>query len=210
MKLFFKRHCSSLTSFDFKSTKNPSTSESQILRLCKLGALPDAVRLLNSIHPSDVAVKPVLYASLLQTCTKVLAFNHGLQIHAHLLKSGLETDRFVGNSLLSLYFKLNRDFSETRRVFDGLFVKDVISWTSMISGYIRAGKPGSSLELFWEMLGFGIEPNGFTLSAVIKACSVLGDLRLGRCFHGVVVRRGFDSNHVISSALIDMYGKNYE
>ncbi|KAE8075875.1 hypothetical protein FH972_014558 [Carpinus fangiana] len=210
MKLFFKRHSSSLTSFDFKSTKNPSTSESQVLHLCKLGELTDALRLLNSINCTDIAVKPVLYASLLQTCTKVLAFNHGLQIHAHVLKSGLETDRFVGNSLLSLYFKLNRDFSETRRVFDGLFVKDVISWTSMISGYIRAGRPGSSLELFWEMLGFGIEPNGFTLSAVIKACSELGDLRLGRCFHGVVVRRGFDSNHVISSALIDMYGKNYE
>lgn len=95
-------------------------------------------------------------------------------------------------------------------MFDGLFVKDVISWTSMISGYVRSGKPRNSLELFWEMLAFGIEPNGFTLSAVIKACSELGDLRLGWCFHGVVMRHGFDSNHVISSALIDMYGRNYE
>ncbi|KAF2283195.1 hypothetical protein GH714_043525 [Hevea brasiliensis] len=59
------------------------------------------------------------------------------------------------------------------------------------------------------MLGFGVQPNAFTLSAVIKACSDLGDLRLGKCFHGVVMIRGFDSNHVIASALIDMYGRNY-
>ena len=212
MKLFFfcfKRHCSSLT-LNLQNPKTPSTKQSQILSLCKLGSLSDALRLLNSANSADIAVKPIVYAALLQTCIKVVSFNHGLQIHAHVVKSGLETDRFVGNSLLSLYFKLGRDFSETRRVFDGLFVKDVISWTSMISGYVRSGKPRNSLELFWEMLAFGIEPNGFTLSAVIKACSELGDLRLGWCFHGVVMRHGFDSNHVISSALIDMYGRNYE
>lgn len=207
MKLFFKRYCSSLI---LEDSKTQSTKESKILTLCKLGALPDALRLLNSVGSGDVAVKPVLYASLLQTCTKVLSFNHGLQIHAHVVKSGLNTDRFVGNSLLALYFKLGRDFTETRRVFDGLFVKDVISWTSMISGYVRAGKPAKSLDLFREMLRFGIEPNGYTISAAIKACSVLGNLRLGRCLHGVVMKGGFDWNCVISSVLIDMYGRNYE
>ncbi|GAV61048.1 PPR domain-containing protein [Cephalotus follicularis] len=80
----------------------------------------------------------------------------------------------------------------------------------MISGYINVGKPRSSLDMFLEMLGFGVEPNGFTLSAVIKACSEIGVLKLGRCFHGVVMRRGFDLNQVISSALINMYGRNFE
>ncbi|KAJ6975921.1 hypothetical protein NC653_031675 [Populus alba x Populus x berolinensis] len=78
----------------------------------------------------------------------------------------------------------------------------------MITGYVKVEKPKKSLELFLEMLGLGIEPNGFTLSAVIKACSGLGDLRLGKCFHGVVMVRGFDLNDVISTALIDMYGRN--
>lgn len=116
----------------------------------------------------------------------------------------------MGNSLLALYFKLCPDFRETRRVFDTLFFKDVISWTSMISGYVRVGKPMDSLELFFEMLDFGVEPNGFTLSAVIKACSEIEELKLGKSFHGVVITRGLDSNHVISSALIDMYGRNRE
>ncbi|ONI18700.1 hypothetical protein PRUPE_3G233200 [Prunus persica] len=209
MKLVLKRHCSSLTSLNLQSTKIPSPKQSQILRLCKLGLLSDAIRVLNSIDSGEITLKPILYASLLQTCTKAVSFNHGLQIHAHVVKSGLETDRFVGNSLLSLYFKLVPNMSETRRVFDGLFVKDVISWTSMITGYVRAGKPGNSIEVFYDMLKFGIEPNAFTLSAVVKACSEIGDLRLGLCFHGVVVRRGFVSNHVIISALINMYGRNY-
>ncbi|KAI3971965.1 hypothetical protein MKX01_030166, partial [Papaver californicum] len=78
----------------------------------------------------------------------------------------------------------------------------------MVSGYVRAGKPKQSLEIYCKMLEIGIESNAFTLSAVTKACSDLGDLRLGMCFHAVVFERGFNKNHVISSALIDMYGKN--
>lgn len=208
MKLFFsiKRHCSSCT---IKTTQIAQTKEFRILQYCKSGALFDALHLLNSLDFKNLSNKPFFYASLLQTCTKVVSFNHGLQIHAHLVKSGLETDRFVGNSLLALYFKLGRNFFETRRVFDGLYFRDVISWTSMITGYIRLEKPKNALKLFWEMLDFGVEPNAFTLSAMIKACSDLGDLKLGKCFHGVVMIRGFDSNHVIASALIDMYGRNY-
>ncbi|XP_057974481.1 pentatricopeptide repeat-containing protein At1g03540 [Malania oleifera] len=210
MKLFCKRHCSSLTPLKSNYKKHPSAKVSQILQLCKAGSLSGALRVLNSVDFSadKISIKPILYASLLQTCIKALSFNHGLQIHCHIIKSGLVTDRFVGNSLLAVYFKLGADFLETRRVFDGLIVKDVISWTSMVSGYVQLGKPRDSLELFWEMLDFGVEPNGFTLSASIKACSQLGEVKLGQCFHGAVLRRGFDSNGVISSALIDMYGRN--
>ncbi|KAK8519096.1 hypothetical protein V6N12_012325 [Hibiscus sabdariffa] len=201
-----------LTSFVWSTRKQKHTMvlSSSPTRSAQLSP---AIRLLNTLHDSIQTIhsnKPLLYASLLQTCTNVQSFLHGLQFHAHVIKSGLHTDRFVGNSLLALYFKLGPDFRETRRVFDGLFVKDVISWTSMVSGYIKAGKPECSLELFSEMVGLGVEPNAFTLSAIIKVCSILGNSRLGWCLHGVVMKRGFDSNRVISCALIDFYGRNWQ
>ncbi|KAL6140017.1 hypothetical protein ACLB2K_058318 [Fragaria x ananassa] len=143
MKLFFlfKRHQTSLLPSNLPK-------QSRILRLCKSGLLLDAVHLLNSTNPSKLTLKPLLYASLLQTCTKAVSLTHGLQIHAHVIKTGLETDRFVGNSLLSIYFKLIPDMVQTQKVFDALYFKDVISWTSMITGYVRAGKPATSVELF--------------------------------------------------------------
>ncbi|KAL6136775.1 hypothetical protein ACLB2K_062070 [Fragaria x ananassa] len=211
MKLFFffKRHHTSLLPSNLPKPQNPPPKQSQILRLCKSGLLLDAIHLLNSTNPSKLTLKPLLYASLLQTCTKAVSLTHGLQIHAHVIKTGLETDRFVGNSLLSLYFKLIPNMAQTQKVFDALYFKDVISWTSMITGYVRAGKPATSVELFWEMVRFGIEPNDFTVSAVVKACSQLGRVSLGRCLHCLVVSRGCDSNPVIISALIDMYGRNH-
>ncbi|KAI3844534.1 hypothetical protein MKX03_006919 [Papaver bracteatum] len=202
MKLFCKRH------YSYSRFPLNLNGKREILNLCKSGYLLEAIYLLNLTDPNEIYTKPVIYASLLQTCVKANSFNHGLQIQSHVIKSGLEADRFVGNSLLSLYFKLCSDFSESEKVFNNLIEKDVISWTSMVSGYVRAGKPKQSLEIYSKMLEVGIESNAFTLSAVIKACSGLGDLRLGMCFHAVVFERGFDKNDVISSALIDMYGKN--
>ncbi|XP_042477960.1 pentatricopeptide repeat-containing protein At1g03540 [Macadamia integrifolia] len=208
MKLSQRSHYSSLHPHKFNVCIQSLSPESKILGLCKSGVLLGALHLLNSTGSSEISRKPIVYASLLQTCTTTFSFSHGLQIHSHIIKSGLECDRFVGNSLLSLYFKLGRDFSETRKVFDNLFVKDVITWTSIISGYIRIGKPLESLEMFLKMSELGVEPNGFTLSAAIKACSELGALKLGRCFHGMVLGCGFGSNCVIASALLDMYGRN--
>lgn len=80
----------------------------------------------------------------------------------------------------------------------------------MISGYVMKGKGRESVGLFKEMMRESVEPNGFTLSAMMKACGELGDLKLGSCVHGVVFKRGFDSERVILSGLIDMYGKNYD
>ncbi|URE42303.1 Pentatricopeptide repeat-containing protein [Musa troglodytarum] len=97
------------------------------------------------------------------------------------------------------------DFSVTHHVFESLPVRDAISWTSMVSGYVRAGRPLESLRMFVKMSTFGgVEPNAFTLSSAVKASSDLGDVRLGRCFHGMTMTRGFETNHVIASALVYM------
>lgn len=209
MKQFLKRHCSSFC------IKNPHFSYSKIIQLCRSGFISDAIRLLNSSDRSTElntasSEATLLYATLIQACTKAHSFGQGLQFHAHVIKTGFEFDRFVGNSLLALYFKLCRNFWDTRKVFDGLSYKDVVSWSSMISGYVQVKKPQLSINLYTKMVGLGVEPNGFTFSAVIKACSELEELRLGKCFHGIVIKYGFEFNHVISSALIDMYGRNYE
>ncbi|XP_068645157.1 pentatricopeptide repeat-containing protein At1g03540 [Aristolochia californica] len=181
--------------------------QSRILHLCNCGYLYQALHLLNSIDLRQIAIKPVLFASLLQTCIKTVAIKPGLQIHSYIIKSGLEFDRFVGNSLLSMYFKLSTDFRETQRVFDNLPFRDVISWTSLISGYVRHGKPIESLKFFQKMAERGVEPNAFTLSATIKGCSELADIRFGTGLHGIVLSRGFDANQVVACALVDMYGR---
>ncbi|KAK1303227.1 Pentatricopeptide repeat-containing protein [Acorus calamus] len=82
-----------------------------------------------------------------------------------------------------------------------------MSCTSMISGYIGFGRPEEFLRTFKRMVEYGVDANAFTLSSSIKACAVLGVLKLGRCLHGIVLLRGIASNEVIVNPLIDMYGR---
>ncbi|XP_057429030.1 pentatricopeptide repeat-containing protein At1g03540 [Lotus japonicus] len=186
-----------------------SSTDSEILQHCKDGSLRQALHLLNTSQTTlDPNLKPVLYASLLQTCTKTSSFLHGTTLHAHALKSGIHSDRFVGNSLLTLYLKLGPHLPQAQTLFDSLAVRDIIAWTSLISAYTRAGRPINSLQLFSQMLDLDMEPNAFTISSVITAASKLRDLALGACLHAMVISRGFHSNTVISSALVDMYGRN--
>ncbi|PHU04315.1 Pentatricopeptide repeat-containing protein [Capsicum chinense] len=198
LKLFVHRHYTTSATF--------LTKDSQIIHLCRTSLLSQAINLLNTTQ--KISKKPIIYATLIQTSTKTHSFNNGLQFHAHVIKTGLETDRFVGNSLLALYFKLGSKFLDTRRFFDEMIYKDVVAWTSMITGYVRVGDAEMSLRMYLDMVELGFEPNGYTLSAVIKACSEIGKLKLGCGFHGVVVTRGYEGNNVIVSALVDMYGKN--
>ncbi|PKA52221.1 Pentatricopeptide repeat-containing protein [Apostasia shenzhenica] len=182
--------------------------QSKFLRICDSGDLSAAFFFLNSTDRARLPPKPVIFASLLRASTRSFSFRLGLQIHTHIFKSGLQSDRFVGNSLLALYFKLCPSISVTRQVFGSLPVKDVVSWTSMVSGYVRAGKPIEALRMFISMSDFGVDPNAFTLSSAIKACAELENPDLGRCFHGKVMVIGFKSNRVISSSLVDLYGRS--
>ncbi|CAN6457684.1 unnamed protein product [Victoria cruziana] len=186
---------------------SPSPLASHILRLCKDGRVPEAIKALNAVvDHRRLGVRPVVYASLLQACARTNFPRIAASIHSICIKSGLESDRFVGNSLLSLYFK-SGDLVEAKLVFDHLRIKDVVSWTSMISSYSKMGRHLDALTLFDSMQQNCIPPNEFTLSIMIKVCAEKNDLILGRFFHGFVIDRGFDNNCVISSALMDMYGK---
>ncbi|GAA0147131.1 hypothetical protein LIER_06909 [Lithospermum erythrorhizon] len=206
MKKPFLQRCFATSVIDSSTQQNHCF---HVIDLCRSGEFYDAIRHLNSITlPKNIRSKPILYATLLQGSTKARSFTHGLQLHAHSIKSGFETDRFVANSLLALYFKLGRNFSDTRKMFDHMVYKDVVSWTSMISGYIRLGKPVISIEFYIKMIHFGVEPNAYSLSSVIKACAEINELKIGQCFHGVVLKCGFDENLVISCSLVEMYGRN--
>ncbi|KAK9136950.1 hypothetical protein Sjap_007544 [Stephania japonica] len=86
---------------------------------------------------------------------------------------------------------------------------NVVSWTSLIAGYIECGEPEKGLNLFETMCRRSIVvPNSFTYSAVVNACSFLADIQSGEKIHARIERLGFQSCVVIGTALINMYGKS--
>ncbi|CAI8613562.1 unnamed protein product [Vicia faba] len=94
-----------------------------------------------------------------------------------------------------------------REVFEKMGCKNVVSWTAMIDGYVKYGNPIMAFDLFERMLLDNVRPNEFTLVSLIKACTDLGSLKLGRRMHDFAMKNGFEVGPFLGTALIDMYSK---
>jgi len=126
--------------------------------------------------------------------------------HSNVLKSGFLNDTFTANHLINCYVRL-QEIKDAHQLFDETPEPNVVSWTSLMAGYVNAGEPKMALWLFGKMPWSSVLPNDFTFATVINACSVLADLEVGRRIHTHVEILGFQSNLVVCSSLVDMYGK---
>ncbi|XP_044494254.1 pentatricopeptide repeat-containing protein At5g50990 isoform X2 [Mangifera indica] len=94
-----------------------------------------------------------------------------------------------------------------KKVFCKMSDPDVVTWNSMIGGYIRNERFEEALRLFKEMLGSNVEPDKFTFASILTGCARLGALSYALWVHNVMIERAIELNFILSSALIDMYSK---
>ncbi|KAJ6846843.1 pentatricopeptide repeat-containing protein-like [Iris pallida] len=131
----------------------------------------------------------------------------GRPIHAHsILYACADDDLYVNAALVDMYSKCGH-VDTARRVFDRMRQRDLVSWTSMISGYAHNGYAAEALDLFRLMRRSGVEPGRVGLLSALLACAHLGALRKGTCFHGFTVRAGFVRDVKVVTAVVDMYGR---
>lgn len=140
---------------------------------------------------------------VMKACTKFLGIREGEQVHALAVKMGFSFDLYVQNSLLHFYSVCAR-WCDAGRVFDEMLVRDVVSWTGLISGYVRTGLFDEAITLFIKM---DEVPNAATFVSVFVACGRMGYLSIGKGVHGLVYKRAFGIGLVVGNALMDMYVK---
>ncbi|KAL9289427.1 unnamed protein product [Arabidopsis thaliana] len=97
---------------------------------------------------------------------------------------------------------------EARKLFDEMTEKDSYSWTAMVTGYVKKDQPEEALVLYSLMQRVpNSRPNIFTVSIAVAAAAAVKCIRRGKEIHGHIVRAGLDSDEVLWSSLMDMYGK---
>ncbi|PKI75115.1 hypothetical protein CRG98_004450 [Punica granatum] len=142
----------------------------------------------------------------LNSCAALCELRIGKLVHQHSVCFGCGSDLFVNAALVDMYAKCG-EVETARLVFDEMPVRDLVSWTSMISGYAHSGYNGETLEFFDMMRESGVSPNRVGLLSGLLACGNLGALRKGEWFHGHAIRTGFEHDILVTTALIDTYTK---
>ncbi|XP_010096625.2 pentatricopeptide repeat-containing protein At2g39620 [Morus notabilis] len=164
----------------------------------------DALGMYRSMLKEGMEPDKYTFNFVVKACTGSLDLQEGVLIHREIALRGLESDVFIGTSLLYMYSKMG-EIRLALQVFDGMPEKDVVACNAMITGFSQSGDPCKALEFFRSMQLWGLEPNSVSLLNLVRAVSVLADIDSCRSIHGYAVRR--DVGAAVSNGLIDMYSK---
>ncbi|XP_057427743.1 pentatricopeptide repeat-containing protein At5g08305 [Lotus japonicus] len=205
----------------YSNSKNPIQSLSIFLKMLRHGLAPDYLT----------------YPFLAKASARLLNQETGVSVHAHIIKTGHEYDRFIQNSLIHMYASCGNivwahkvfdsvqeknlvswnsmldgyakcgEMVLAHKVFESMSERDVRSWSSLIDGYVKAGEYREAMAVFEKMRAVGPKANEVTMVSVLCACAHLGALEKGKMMHKYIVDNGLPLTLVLQTSLVDMYAK---
>lgn len=173
----------------------------------------EALELFRLLKRESVCPTHYTFGNLLNACANLAELHLGRQAHTHVLKhgfrfqSGLESDIFVGNSLIDMYMKCG-SVEDACQVFDTMEERDWVSWNAMIVGYAQNGYGTEALDLFKKMLESGETPDHVTMLGVLCACSHAGLVDEGRhIFTSMTKEHGLVPSKDHYTCMVDLLGR---
>lgn len=130
----------------------------------------------------------------------------GETIHGFCLKFGFDSSDHVCSSLVSMYSRY-KCMDSACKVFCSLSWPDLVTWSSLVTGFSENGQHDIALDFFRKMIFAGMKADAILLTSTLSASSHLTSVEPGRQIHGYVVRHGYSMEVTVSSALVDMYAK---
>lgn len=192
--------------FDKMPRRNTVTWTSMIAGYAQNGYGEEAIRLFRRMKRGRIFANSLTVVSILSACGLVGLLDMGKEVHAQILKNSIEKNMYIGSTLVWLYCKCGAYVYATN-VLENMPLRDVVSWTAMISGHARHGHGSEALEFLNDMLWEGVDPNPYTYSSALKACAKQEAVNQGKWIHAFANKTHSISNVYVGSALIDMYFK---
>ncbi|CAI0546714.1 unnamed protein product [Linum tenue] len=160
------------------------------------------------LHEIETEIDSFTFASLLSGASSIGAISKGEQIHARILKSSLEPCLHVSNALISMYSTCG-SIDSASQVFNSMADRNIISWTSMVTGFAKHGLAAKALETFDEMVKAGVKPNDVTYIAVLSACSHAGLVSEGWThFESMKTQHGINPRMDHYACMVDLLGRS--
>ncbi|KAJ4795328.1 Pentatricopeptide repeat-containing protein [Rhynchospora pubera] len=166
----------------------------------------EALKYFRWMLQDEIEPNSILLSSILSVVADISDLYFGREIHCFALKKYTTYDKlsFVLSSLVDMYCKCG-DVLSARQVFYGVKERNVVMWTSILSGYALNGRPDMALRSLLWMQREGIRPDVVVIGTVLPVCTQLKALKQGKEIHAYSLKRWFIPNVSISTCLISMY-----
>ncbi|KAG2692654.1 hypothetical protein I3760_08G062700 [Carya illinoinensis] len=192
---------------DGKIRRNTASWNSLISGYLHIGEKNKAFGIFRQMQSSFVIPNSVTILSVLPACANLVAWKKVKEIHGCVIRRNLETELSIANSLIDTYAK-SGNIAYSRTIFDGISSKDVITWNSLIGGYVLHGYADNALDLFNQMKKLRFRPNRGTFVNVIFAYSLAGMVDEGeKAFSSITEEFRIIPALEHYSAMVCLYGR---
>ncbi|KAH7289675.1 hypothetical protein KP509_30G013800 [Ceratopteris richardii] len=147
------------------------------------------------------------FTSVLRACGKSRDIIKGHEVHVKVCEvGGSEGNVFIGSTLVDMYAKCGT-LTYAHEVFDKLMVRNDVSWTTLIKGYIEVGFFEDAMNCFEQMQLEGVCPDSVTFICILNSCSSMFSEQKCLQVHAEIGRLQFRNDHRLGCALVEMYGR---
>lgn len=161
------------------SARNSITWNTIISGYVQSKKFKEAILIFQQMQAENVKPTEVTMVSLLSACAHLGAIDMGKWIHAYIRRKNLRIDVVLGNAIIDMYCKCG-SVEEALMVFDGLSVKNIFCWNSIIVGLGMNGYGNEAIGIFISMEKEKIKPDGVTFVGLLCGCSHSGLISTGR------------------------------
>lgn len=178
INFYGKFRCLEDADFVFSQLKRHNTVvwTAKIVNNCREGHFHQVFNDFKEMGRERIKKNSYTFSSVLKACGGVDDDgNCGRQVHANIVKIGLESDEYVQCGLVDMYGKC-RLLRDAERVFE-LIVdkKNIASWNAMLVGYIRNGLYVEATKFLYLMKASGIQIQESLINDLRIACSSSSD-----------------------------------
>ena len=162
------------------------------------------LRMLRS-HVLPDAVTVVL---LLQMYGQLGSLKLGSMAHGYCLTKGFSSHLKIENAVLDMYMRCS-SMEASEQLFRQMNMKNVVTWNTMLSGYVKIASHSRTMILFSQMqLESVCRPDSVTLICLIQSSAALLGSHGTDVAHAFVLKLGFASDTVVVNALMNAYAKS--
>lgn len=189
-------------------TPNVISWNAMIAGYVQKGLVETGLNLYYKMRQSGLAPDQFTFASVFRACATLAMLEQGKRAHCVLIKNELGGNVVVNSALIDMYFKCSCPY-DGHLIFDKTSDKNVVTWTSLISGYGQHGKVKEVLDAFNRMIDEGFRPNSVTFLAVLSACSHGGLIDQGwDYFQSMKKDYGIHPGEKHYAAMVDLFGRS--
>uniref|UniRef100_A0ACD5VQ31 Uncharacterized protein n=1 Tax=Avena sativa TaxID=4498 RepID=A0ACD5VQ31_AVESA len=201
---------SSTRVFDEMPLRNVASWNALLVGYTRSGMYLVALRVFRELASvrHNVQLDQVTMSSALSACAGARAENFGRQVHACIVKVGLDMSALcVTNALLEMYTKCDCS-QQALALFDAADCRDVFTWNIVILGCIHENRVEKACRMFRSMVRGAVLPDDVSFATVLQATACLAAWALGASLHACVVKAGFVGSQVVARSLVSMYSKS--